>query len=83
MFEPGENRKNGLGDTRFTAFLLPASEHGLIWGAGPVIQMPTNSDDPLGNDRWGLGASLRCPAHKKGAPGCTACGQQYPIGRLG
>src|SRR5215471_20269687 len=32
---------NGVGDTVFTAFLSPANPGHLIWGAGPVVQIPT------------------------------------------
>jgi hypothetical protein len=65
-FAPGEDRTNGLGDTQFTAFLSPAKAEGLIWGVGPILQLPTNTDDVLGNDRWGLGPSavaLRIDGH--------------------
>jgi len=57
-FFPGEGRTNGIGDTQFTAFLSPASTRGLIWGAGPIVQLPTHNDEVLGNDRWGLGPSV-------------------------
>jgi hypothetical protein len=56
-FFPGEGRTNGLGDTQFTAFLSPNRSKGLIWGAGPIAQLPTSTDKGLGNDRWGLGPS--------------------------
>ena len=65
-FFPGEGRTNGIGDTQFTAFLSPAKSEGLIWGAGPILQLPTNNDKVLGNDRWGLGPSavvLRIQGH--------------------
>jgi hypothetical protein len=38
---PGDDRTNGLGDTQFTAFLSPASPGKWIWGAGPILQIPT------------------------------------------
>jgi len=65
-FFPGEGRTNGIGDTQFTAFLSPAKSEGLVWGAGPILQLPTNNDKVLGNDRWGLGPSavvLRIQGH--------------------
>jgi hypothetical protein len=65
-FFPGEGRTNGLGDTQFTAFLSPKRAKGLIWGVGPIAQLPTNTDKVLGNDRWGLGPSavvLRIDGH--------------------
>ncbi len=57
-FSPDGSRTNGLGDIQFTAFLSPAEGKGLIWGAGPVVQLPTNTDSDLGNDRWGLGPAV-------------------------
>jgi hypothetical protein len=46
---PGDERTNGVGDTVFTAFLSPANPGHWIWGAGPVVQLPTNSNSELGN----------------------------------
>ena len=40
---PAGERKDGVGDTVFTAFLSPANPGKWIWGAGPVLQLPTNS----------------------------------------
>ncbi len=56
----GQNRQNGIGDTSFTAFLSPNEPLGnwLIWGAGPVFNIPTASDDRLGDDLWGAGLSF-------------------------
>ena len=55
-FAPGQSRVNGLGDIQFSAFLSPAvPKGGLVWGVGGIAQLPTNTDDRLGNDRWGLG----------------------------
>lgn len=41
----------GTGDTTFTAFVTPASPGKLICGAGPVVLMPTASDDRLGTGK--------------------------------
>lgn len=60
------DRENGLGDTTFTAFLSPKNSGKLIWGAGPVILLPTATDDRLGSDKWGIGPSmvfLTIPGH--------------------
>jgi hypothetical protein len=53
----GDDRENGLGDTTFTAFLSPAEPGKWILGAGPVLLLPTASDDKLGKDKWGAGPS--------------------------
>jgi hypothetical protein len=49
---------NGIGDTVFTAWLSPGKPGKWIWGAGPVVQAPTDSDTRLGNRNWGLGSSV-------------------------
>jgi hypothetical protein len=54
---PEVGSTNGIGDVVFTAFLSPANPGNWIWGAGPVAQIPTNSDALLGNKNWGLGPS--------------------------
>ena len=56
---PGENRQTGVGDTTFTSFLSPKEPAfgSLIWGAGPIFNIPTASDDRLGADAWGMGLS--------------------------
>ena len=54
----GYRPPNGIGDTVFTAFLSPANPGHWIWGAGPVVQIPTNSNSELGNKNWGLGPSF-------------------------
>lgn len=58
-FAPGQSRKNGIGDIQLTAFLSPVepTKGGWVWGAGPVAQLDTATDDRLGAERWGLGPS--------------------------
>jgi hypothetical protein len=58
-FARGQDRQNGIGDTLFTAFASPAQP---VWGkilvgVGPVVNIPTASDDRLGPDAWGMGIS--------------------------
>jgi hypothetical protein len=55
---PDIDSKDGMGDIVFTAFLSPAKPGHWIWGAGPVLQLPTNSNSDLGNKNWGLGPSV-------------------------
>jgi hypothetical protein len=55
---PGTDREFGIGDTTFTAFLSPRDSGKWIWGAGPALLIPTNTDDYLGPDKWGAGSSL-------------------------
>jgi hypothetical protein len=65
---PYDDRTNGIGDTVFTAFLSPADPGEWIWGAGPVMQIPTNSDEYLGNRNWGVGPSAVVLHLSKGDP---------------
>ncbi|MEP5763206.1 MAG: transporter [Halieaceae bacterium] len=55
---PGQGRETGLGDTTFTAFFSPADSGAWIWGVGPAALIPTNTDDRLGPDEWGIGPSF-------------------------
>jgi hypothetical protein len=69
-FLPGKGSSFGLGDIQLSAFLSPASPGpgGLIWGAGAIVQMPTNTDDVLGNKNWGLGPTAVVLKLEKGSP---------------
>ncbi len=46
----------GLSDIQFTAFYTPSSG-GLMWGAGPVLSLPTATNRVLGTGKWGIGPS--------------------------
>ncbi len=56
-FTPSQDRKNGLGDTLFTAFISPKESGQWIWGVGPSLLLPTSTDDRLGAGEWGAGPS--------------------------
>lgn len=47
----------GLGDTVQSVFFAPKAPtaSGWILGVGPVIQIPTATDDVLGSEKWGIG----------------------------
>jgi hypothetical protein len=55
---PGGDRTFGLGDTTFTAFFSPKDSGKMLWGVGPVLLIPTATDDVLGSKKWGLGPSV-------------------------
>ena len=59
-FTPGQSTTTGIGDTVFSAFFSPKAptSSGWIWGVGPAVLLPTASDDRLGFDEWGIGASF-------------------------
>lgn len=46
----------GIGDIVETAFLSPKepTKGGIVWGAGPVLLLPTSTDDLLGLGEFGL-----------------------------
>jgi len=54
---PGVGDQTGTGDTVQSLFFSPKAptESGWIWGAGPVIVIPTGTDDLLGSDKWSIG----------------------------
>ena len=45
----------GLGDITYQGFFSPADPGKVIWGAGPVLQLPTATDERLGTDKWSAG----------------------------
>lgn len=53
---PGQN-EFGLGDTVQSLFFSPKAPtaNGWIWGAGPVLLLPTATDELLGAEQWGIG----------------------------
>ena len=55
--EEGE-RAFGLGDIMHTSFFSPAKAGKVIWGVGPVINLPTATADVLGSGKWSAGASV-------------------------
>ncbi len=57
---PGAGSQTGLGDVVQSLFFSPKqpTESGWIWGIGPVLVLPTATDDLLGTDKWGLGPTV-------------------------
>jgi hypothetical protein len=49
--------QSGLADTTQSLFFSPTkpARGGWIWGVGPVLQIPTATDDLLGEEKWGAG----------------------------
>lgn len=54
---PGSGSQTGIGDVFQSFFFSPKAPtaSGWIWGAGPVLLLPTGSDDQLTADKWGAG----------------------------
>jgi hypothetical protein len=53
-----ETGESGLGDMVPTFFLSPKKPGKLIWGAGPVFQLPTATNTFLGQGKLGIGPSV-------------------------
>jgi len=53
----GSGSVNGVGDITQSLFFSPKAptKDGLIWGAGPIFQIPTSSD--VSSDTWGAGVT--------------------------
>ena len=56
---PGSGSQFGLGDVNLSLFLSPkhTGAAGVIWGAGPVLLLPTATSSKLGAEKWGAGPS--------------------------
>jgi hypothetical protein len=54
---PGTGHQSGIGDVVQSFFFSPKAltAGGWIWGAGPVLLLPTGSDDLLSTRKWGAG----------------------------
>ena len=57
---PGSGSQFGIGDVTQSVFFSPSAptKSGLIWGAGPVLLLPTATDDLLGGEKWGAGPTF-------------------------
>ncbi|MEH6472729.1 MAG: hypothetical protein V7752_15910 [Halopseudomonas sp.] len=52
---PGEDNEAGLRNITYQAFFSPAEAGEIIWGIGPTMTIPTNTNDSLGSDKWAAG----------------------------
>lgn len=54
---PGAGSQFGLGDTVQSLFFSPKAltASGWTWGLGPVLLLPTATDELLGGEKWGAG----------------------------
>jgi hypothetical protein len=49
---------SGLGDMQPTFLLSPRKPHKIIWGVGPIFQLPTATSRDLGQGKLGIGPNL-------------------------
>jgi hypothetical protein len=53
---PGAGTQSGFGNITQSLFFSPdAVVNGFTWGAGPVLYLPTRTDNLLGPDKWAAG----------------------------
>jgi len=51
--------ETGLGDIVQSVFFSPKeAKNGFVWGVGPVLLLPTATDDALGLKKWGAGPNV-------------------------
>ena len=64
----GAGRTSGVGNVVQSLFFSPKvpTSGGLVWGAGPVLQLPTSSDDTLGPSQFGAGLTAVALVQKNG-----------------
>ncbi len=56
-FPVAARNESGLGDITASMFFSPKAPTagGWIWGVGPVLYLPTATEDVLGAEKWGIG----------------------------
>lgn len=53
-----DNSRTGLGDMNYTAWLSPSKPSTIVYGVGPVFQIPTSTDSTHGSGEFGIGPSF-------------------------
>jgi hypothetical protein len=48
----------GMGDITTSFFISPSKSTRLIWGAGPVVVLPSTSEPTLGSGKWSAGPTI-------------------------
>jgi hypothetical protein len=54
----GELPAGGISDITTSFFISPAKSTRFIWGAGPVIVLPSTSEPTLGTGKWSAGPTI-------------------------
>jgi hypothetical protein len=73
---PTLERESGLGNIQYQGFFTPAEPGNVIWGIGPVFELPTNTSG-LGSDKWSAGpaaVALTMPGKWVLGPWCRISG---------
>lgn len=61
----GTSSQFGLGDTVQSFFFSPNKTEPFIWGVGPVLLIPTGTDEVLGTQKFGIGPTIVVLKQKK------------------
>ncbi len=51
----GERDSHGLGDITYESFYGPSGKRNVYWGIGPLVQIPSSTDNSLGSQKWSAG----------------------------
>jgi len=52
---PGNERETGIGDIQEQVYFTPRQPGRFIWGLGPILSIPTATNDALRTGQWALG----------------------------
>ena len=70
---PGTDHKTGIGDfNAFAAYLIDVGNPAISFGAGPLINAPTATDDALGSGKWSARPGQRGCSSRRTPSSCTA-----------
>jgi hypothetical protein len=56
---PGAGKTTGVADLLHASFFTPKSSGNVVWGVGPIVSLPTATDEALGSEKWSIGPALR------------------------
>ena len=62
----GTSSQFGLGDTVQSFFFSPNKSEPFVWGVGPVLLIPTGTDEALGTQKLGIGPTIVVLKQQKG-----------------
>jgi hypothetical protein len=52
---PGNTRETGIGDIQEQVYFTPRQPGRFVWGIGPILSIPTATNDALRTGQWALG----------------------------
>ena len=80
----GQGGKSGVGDINLNFFLGPSYlVNGWTWGIGPVVNLPTATDDLFGWRKWTLGPNIAIARQKSGRTFSLLLFHQWSLGGSG